>query len=124
MYSPSSADVVQSLGFPADRMTLTQNTIDTRSLIAAARAVQSSQVGAVYDELGLQGRNICVYAGGMYPGKRLPFLMEACELVRQLVPDFEIVCIGAGTDAGVIEQAARRHSWVHPWDAESNRGMM
>ena len=112
VYSASSAGVVQSLGFPVNRMTLVQNAIDTRGLVAAARAVHPSHVRAVYDELALKGSNVCVYAGGMYPGKRLPFLIEACELIRRLVPDFEMICIGAGTDSGVIEQAARRHSWI------------
>jgi glycosyltransferase involved in cell wall biosynthesis len=111
-YNAKSAAVVQSLGFPADRTTLTQNAIDTRSLITAARAVDPSALTALCDELQLSGRNVCIYAGAMYRDKRLSFLLEACELIRQWVPDFEMIFIGAGADVGLVTQAAMRHSWI------------
>jgi hypothetical protein len=47
-----------------------------------------------------------------YPEKRLSFLIEACELIRQLIPDFEIIFIGARTDSEVVAQAGIRHSWI------------
>jgi len=111
-YNAKSAAVVQSLGFPADRTTLTQNAIDTRGLIAAAGAVDPSALQALCNELQLSGRNVCIYAGAMYRDKRLSFLLEACELIRQWVPDFEILFIGAGVEAGLVTQAAMRHSWI------------
>jgi glycosyltransferase involved in cell wall biosynthesis len=39
-------------------------------------------------------------------------LLEACELIRQRVPDFEIIFVGAGTEAALVKQAAERHSWI------------
>ena len=48
----------------------------------------------------------------MYRDKRLAFLLEACGLIRQWVPDFEMIFIGAGVDAGLVTQAAMRHSWI------------
>jgi glycosyltransferase involved in cell wall biosynthesis len=111
-YNARSAAVVQSLGFPANRTTLTQNAIDTRDLIAAARAVDPSTLKAIRVELRLTGRNVCMYAGAMYRDKRLSFLLEACELIRRRVPDFEMIFIGTGADAGLVSQAALRHSWI------------
>jgi L-malate glycosyltransferase len=63
--------------------------------------------------LGSTGKNVCVFAGGMYGEKRLAFLLEACELVRAAVPDFEMIFVGSGEDAGLVEEAARRHEWIH-----------
>src|SRR5262245_541375 len=52
-YNAKSAAVVQSLGFPTERTTLTQNAIDTRGLSTAARAVDPSALTALCDELQL-----------------------------------------------------------------------
>jgi glycosyltransferase involved in cell wall biosynthesis len=111
-YNERSAAVVRSLGFPAARTTLTQNAIDTRGLVAAARAVEPLKLKAICEELRLKGNNVCIFSGAMYPEKRLPFLLEACELIRQRVPDFEVIFVGAGTGAALVEQAAARHSWI------------
>ena len=111
-YNERSAAVVRSFGFPTSRITLTQNAIDTRSLIAAARAVEPCKLESIRDELRLNGKNVCIFAGGMYGEKRLPFLLEACELIRQGVPDFEVIFVGTGTEAALIKQAAARHSWI------------
>jgi glycosyltransferase involved in cell wall biosynthesis len=111
-YNERSAAVVRSFGFPTSRITLTQNAIDTRSLIAAARAVEPCKLESIRHELSLKGENVCIFAGGMYGEKRLPFLLEACEVVRQRVPDFEVIFVGAGTAAALIQQAAARHSWI------------
>ena len=111
-YNAKSAAVVQSLGFPADRTTLTQNAIDTRALIAATRRFDPSALRGLCDVLELRGRNVCLYAGAMYRDKRLLFLLEACELIRRWVPDFEMIFMGAGIDAGIVTEAAMRHSWI------------
>ena len=111
-YNAKSAAVVQSLGFPADRTTLTQNAIDTRALIAATRRLDPSALTRLCDVLQLRGRNVCLYAGAMYRDKRLLFLLQACELLRRWVPDFEMIFMGAGIDAGIVTEAAMRHSWI------------
>ena len=111
-YNAKSAAVVQSLGFPADRTTLTQNAIDTRALIAATRRFDPSALRGLCDVPALRGRNVCLYAGAMYRDKRLLFLLEACELIRRWVPDFEMIFMGAGIDAGIVTEAAMRHSWI------------
>jgi glycosyltransferase involved in cell wall biosynthesis len=111
-YNAKSAAVVQALGFPSDRTTVTENAIDTRRLIAAARALDASAPKALCDELQLSGRNVCIYVGAMYPDRRLWFLLKACELVRRSVPNFEMIFIGAGVDAKLVTQAVMRHSWI------------
>ena len=111
-YNERSAAVVRSFGFPTARTTLTQNAIDTRGLRDAARAVAPLKLEAICQELGLKGNNVCISAGAMYPEKRLPFLLEACDLIRQRVQDFEVIFIGAGTEAVLVKQAAERHSWI------------
>ena len=57
-------------------------------------------------------QNVGVYVGGLYPQKRVGFLLDAARLVRAAVPDFHLLIIGAGPDAGIAEEAAAELSWV------------
>jgi glycosyltransferase involved in cell wall biosynthesis len=112
-YNRLSAEVVRTLGYPADRITDVQNAIDTRELIRARAALTPEEVTAVRQELGLPDRHVGVYVGGMYPEKRLDFLIAAAERIRERVPDFSLILIGAGQDAHLAERAADAHPWVH-----------
>jgi glycosyltransferase involved in cell wall biosynthesis len=49
----------------------------------------------------------------MYPEKRLLFLCEACEAVKSMVPQFELIVIGAGPDAEIVKEFAATRDWVH-----------
>lgn len=112
-YNDLSARVVEGIGFPAGRITSVQNAIDTKQLIEARHKTAPEVVERLKEQLGLEGKNVCVYAGGMYAEKRLGFLLEACRLARQKVPDFEMIFIGAGVDEGLVEEAAREYDWIH-----------
>jgi glycosyltransferase involved in cell wall biosynthesis len=67
---------------------------------------------AVRRRLCLESNNVCVYSGGMYREKRLQFLLDACEAIRNRVPDFQMVFMGAGPDSRIVKEAAARFSWI------------
>jgi glycosyltransferase involved in cell wall biosynthesis len=90
-----------------------QNAIDTRALGRLRTDVSPAELDRVRSALGLKSRNACIFAGSMYPEKRLPFLLEACDLIRAEVPDFEMIFVGAGVDSELVAAAARRHDWIH-----------
>jgi glycosyltransferase involved in cell wall biosynthesis len=112
-YNEMSTRIVREMGFPAERITSVQNAIDTQSLTRARQALSEAEIAKVRAELGLRGNNIGIYAGGLYPEKRIPFLLEALHLVRAQIPDFEMIFIGSGVDAHLVEQAASQHPWIH-----------
>lgn len=112
-YNELSASYVRELGYPTNRITPVENAIDTRALAAAGAAVSERELAALRAKLGLAGANVCLYVGGMYREKRLPFLVAACELVKRQVPDFEMLFIGSGPDRHVVEEAAARNPWMH-----------
>ena len=47
-------------------------------------------------------RGKCVFVGGLYPAKRLRFLLEAAEMVAASRPDFRLHIIGDGPDRDLI----------------------
>lgn len=112
-YNDVSAAAVERLGVPRDRITSIQNAIDTRALVAARDAVSAAQLEALRGELQIRGRNVGLFLGGMYEDKLLPLLIAACRLVREAIPDFEMIFIGAGPDEGIVRAAAAEHPWIH-----------
>ena len=112
-YNERSAAFVTALGYPDDRITRLQNSIDTRALSATAAAVTPEGLDELRRSLGLTGEHICIFVGAMYEDKRLPFLLEACLAVRESVADFEMIFIGDGPASTVVREAVAHHDWIH-----------
>ncbi len=112
-YNDIVAALVRDMGFPADRITDVQNAIDTRQLTRQVEAVTPEQLAELRSGLGLTGDHVCVYVGGMYEQKRLPYLLAACDDLRAMVADFEMVFLGGGPAQELVERAAASRDWMH-----------
>ena len=112
-YNDLSARIIRSLRYPEERITSVQNSIDTRHLVETRQNITQSQLRQVKRKIGIKGDNICLFTGGMYPEKRLDFLLEACEKIKHTVRDFEMIFIGAGPDDKRVKMAAEKFEWVH-----------
>jgi glycosyltransferase involved in cell wall biosynthesis len=112
-YNETVSRIVRGLGYPAARITDVQNAIDTRELRRLRTDMAPAELDRVRATLGARSENTCIFAGSMYGEKRLRFLLEACLLVRAEIPDFEMIFVGSGEDAGLVAEAARQHDWIH-----------
>jgi L-malate glycosyltransferase len=112
-YNDHAVAALNEIGFPPGRITNVQNAIDTRALTESLAALPAAAVDAVRAELGLTGSHVGVYVGGMYAAKRLPFLIEACDRIREQIPDFEMIFIGHGPHAPIVGEAAAERGWLH-----------
>ncbi len=112
-YNQRSMNVVSRLGFPTSRITRVQNSVDTVALRRSLESVTESETAALREQLGISSENVCVYTGNFNTNKHLQFLLEAAQLIRASVPDFELLMIGGGPDEARVIQAARDHSWIH-----------
>ena len=112
-YNDLSTEIVRTLGYPESKITSVQNAIDTHYLLEIRKNITQSQLRQVKRKLGIKGNNVCIYAGGMYPGKRLDFLIEACVQIKKDVSAFEMIFIGAGPEDSKVKGAAEKHEWVH-----------
>jgi glycosyltransferase involved in cell wall biosynthesis len=106
-----AAHLIQ-MGFPQDRITVVQNAIDTRRLVHQFESVDAVRVEQLRRELGLTPGPVGLYCGGMYDLKRLPFLIEAGRRLRQRIPSFQMVFMGAGPDAHRVKAFAETSDWV------------
>jgi len=112
-YTERSARVVAGASFPRDQTTVVNNAIDTSGIAAEVAALDPAAQTALRQSLFHGSQNIGVYVGGLYREKRLGFLLDVARLVREAVPDFHLVIMGAGPDAGIAEAAAAELPWVH-----------
>jgi len=112
-YNDLSSRIIRSLGYPEGRITSVQNTIDTRHMVKARLKVTQGQLQHIKGKTGIKGDNVCLYTGGMYPEKRLDFLLETCEKIKDTMPDFEMIFIGAGPEDKKVKEAAQKHAWIH-----------
>ena len=97
-YTQGGAEHLMRDGFPGDRVTVVQNTIDTVTLSALRGAVSGVGAQETRDRLRLPGCNVCLFVGALDASKRIPFLLEACRRVAERIPGFTLVVAGDGTD--------------------------
>jgi glycosyltransferase involved in cell wall biosynthesis len=112
-YNIASAAVVEGLGFPPERITLVNNSIDTKALIAARNVLSSDSIESAKASLGIDTGNVAIYTGGLYEEKRMPFLLEAAAKVRAQLPDFHLIIIGGGPQKDLVAEAAGNNVWIH-----------
>ncbi len=55
----------------------------------------------------------CVFIGGMYDLKFLPFLLEASDIISERNPAFQLHLVGDGPERAAMEAAAESRSWLH-----------
>ena len=112
-YTQRSANIVADGGFPADRITVFNNAIDTSAIQSELTSISEADQSAVRAALLAGSHNVGVFIGGLYDRKRIDHLIESAIAVRRRVPDFELMIIGGGPDAPLVEAAAGRHPWIH-----------
>lgn len=111
-YNDLSARIVEQMGFPKSRITSVMNAKDTSELIAWRQGFTQEEIDDAAAAAGLQGRNVGVFVGSLYPAKRLDLLVAASKQVHDAVGDFELLVIGAGSEADYVRFEAGEHPWI------------
>ena len=111
-YTALSARTVHAAGFPSDRTTDVQNSIDTQQLIADCQSVTDVEIAALRRQLALGDGPLGVFVGSLYPDKRLDFLLQAAGALAQKLPGFRLIIVGSGPAQGDIVDAAQRLPWL------------
>jgi glycosyltransferase involved in cell wall biosynthesis len=114
-YTDLSRDLVEQLGFPAEKITVVNNAIDSGPLIAQYDRTMSGDDRALRVRLGIpEDARVGLYCGRFYADKRLRFLFEAASEVRRRCLRFHLVIIGEGTsEREVVDYAQANSEWIH-----------
>lgn len=123
-YTEGSARIVEQSGVPREQLTVVQNAVDTAGVRRARSALSDAQVAATRAELGIGDGPVGVYVGSLYGSKRIPYLIEACDRIRSLLPCFHLVVIGDGPDRSFADAASSSRPWVHVIGARTGEEMV
>lgn len=112
-YTESTLAILQTDGFPAERISVLENAIDNDLFRADLASVTSVQLQACRQRLGASdGAPVGVYCGSLYPDKRLDLLLAAADIVHAQRPDFRLVVVGDGPSRPAVTDAAASRPWL------------
>ncbi|MDX2072288.1 MAG: glycosyltransferase family 4 protein [Haliscomenobacter sp.] len=112
-YTSGVKDFLIEKGYPQSQITIVQNAIDTQFIQQEYAQTTELEVMELKKELGIEGEQVGIFCGGIYPEKRIDFLLEACLNIKKEVPNFHMIFIGSGIDALKITNAAMQYPWIH-----------
>lgn len=112
-YTEMSRPLIRRSGFPDERITVLNNAVDTVGLASQIeRARSAERLAAARARFGVGGPHVGIYVGSIYEDKRPRFLLDAALAIRARVPDFELLVLGTGPDAGLVEAFCAQHPWA------------
>jgi glycosyltransferase involved in cell wall biosynthesis len=120
-YTDGVAHVLAAAGFPRAHITVVENSIDTELLQRAARDADCAAMSTLRNRIGRGTGLAAIFCGRLYDRKRVDFLLEASERIRERVSDFELIVIGDGPDAAKVRAFALANPWVHYVGAHFDR---
>jgi glycosyltransferase involved in cell wall biosynthesis len=116
-YTSLSKEIVESYGFPADRITVVDNAIDTNSLRNRQASMSPQDLEAARIRL-FQATNdrgkpkpTGIFCGRLIPIKWVSFLLESVKLIHEIVPEFQMVVVGDGPERHLVQQFCAEHDW-------------
>jgi L-malate glycosyltransferase len=114
-YTDVTRGAVEQLGFPAEKITVINNAIDSGPLIESYDRTTTGEDRALRAHLGIpEGALIGLYCGRLYPQKRLRFLMDAATQVRNRSDRFHLIVVGEGeSEQEMADYAQANAEWVH-----------
>jgi glycosyltransferase involved in cell wall biosynthesis len=112
-YNDLSAKCIESYGFPAERITSVRNAIDMSELQQEVAATTREDLDARRRIRGLGAGPIAVYKGALKADKRIAFLIDAAIRIRRIVPGFELLVVGGGSELALVQKAAQDHPYIH-----------
>ncbi|VAX24652.1 hypothetical protein MNBD_NITROSPINAE03-597, partial [hydrothermal vent metagenome] len=117
-YTEMSAKIVKGSGFPRERITVTDNAIDTISLINERNKLTEIQLNTLHHKLFPQDGSIAsnyptgVYCGRLTKLKEIPFLLKSLALIHEKIPEFRMIIVGDGIDSGKVDLFCKKNNWV------------
>lgn len=120
-YTPMSVELVERCGFPTERITNLENTIDTKALRDQCESVSDAELFDHRQRLGLVGAKVGIFLGSLYEEKRIDFLLEAGELLASILPEFRLLIVGDGPKREVVERATAGFGWLKYLGGKSGR---
>jgi glycosyltransferase involved in cell wall biosynthesis len=112
-YTEMTVDIVRRTGYPEERITCLNNAIDNEAFKRDLASVATDQLRTMRLEIDApEGAPIGLFCGSLYVDKRLGYMIEAADQIHAALPEFRLLVIGDGPDAGEIRDAMTTRPWL------------
>ena len=114
-YNELSRKIITERGYDPNRITVLQNTVETRGEAEAFDSIPEEKLEQLRFELGVSKESLVgIYCGSLYPEKRIDFLVEALLKVRSELKDFHFIIVGDGIlREQLLKMISGHESWIH-----------
>lgn len=103
-YTQEGADYIVRHGFPPNRVTVLNNTVDTEQLRRELDNVSDAQVEDFRQRHSLIAGKTALFLGGVDTTKGIEFLLAAAEEAAKQVPGFRLVIAGSGSSSDLVQR--------------------
>ncbi len=113
-YTEKEAEYLVLSGVPATKITVIDNSIDTRKLRDQLQGLRTDEISSISKELQIpQTAKTGIFCGMLDESKGVRFLIEASQLIKARVSDFHLIIVGGGRDECEIRRLAEKFAWIH-----------
>lgn len=113
-YTELSEKTISDIGYPKERITILNNSIDTEKLKKDFQESQKKNKQNLKIELGLHPDAVVgIFIGSLYKEKLPELLIESCEKIKQKFQNFELVVVGDGPMIGFFQEKKKLLPWIH-----------
>jgi glycosyltransferase involved in cell wall biosynthesis len=100
-------------GYPERKITVVQNSIDTRTDAELFHSISQSELSSLRERLGIAANDVVgIYCGGMYKQKRIQFLLSAADKIHENCPNFKLIFLGDGPDSHLVGESMKTRPWL------------
>lgn len=118
-YTNGGARLVESYGYPRERVTVVNNSIDSRAIADAIARISAEENSRLRARLQLEKGRVAVFCGRLVAEKGLDMLWAAALEIRSRCPQFSLLIIGDGPLESEARVMAETHDWIHYLGARS-----
>lgn len=112
-YTSRTSAYLVALGFPARRISVIENAVDTSGFASEVVKCKLNGIDAFRSGIsGCEDPFIALYCGSLYPEKQLPFLLEVGDLLAARHANFRLLVVGDGPDRDRIRNAISTRHWL------------
>lgn len=111
-YTSMSVPLILKSGFPENRVTVLNNTIDTGELLQLCSNVSEYEKLFLKNKYDLIDKKIGIYIGSLYEEKRINFLLDASSEIYKNNSSFRLIIIGGGPQRELVEEFCHIHPWA------------
>ncbi|MDW5416686.1 glycosyltransferase family 4 protein [Iodobacter sp. CM08] len=111
-YTAMSLPLINRFSFPANRITIANNSIDTEQMSEIFEKISANEKNLIRSRLGIKTNNVGVFIGSFYEEKRIDFMLNALLAIKKAVPDFEMLIVGDGEQRELVTQFCAEYPWA------------